>query len=122
VGVSDRGDTTAPLGIETVEADRDDWGHGWAWIAAACIAVLVALAWSVVALERTPPVDAGTVGGPSTGSLEATEPTPTPTTTSTTPSEPTVLPARPPADTSEADNGNGNGKNKGKSKGGKNKG
>jgi eukaryotic-like serine/threonine-protein kinase len=123
VAVSDPSDTTAPLGIETVEKDRDDKGHRWAWIAAACIAVLVALAWSVVVLERTPDADAGTVGGPSTASPEATESTPTsPTTATATQNEPTVLPARPSGDRTEADNGNGNGKGKSKGKGGKNKG
>jgi serine/threonine protein kinase len=124
VAVSDSSDTTAPRPpIGQVTTDRAESWHRWAWAAAACVAILVALAWSAVVLEVRPPVDqTGTVGGPSTAPSETTDPSPTsPTTASTTTSEPTVLSATPEGNTSEAHNSNGkdNGKGKNKGKGGK---
>jgi hypothetical protein len=95
VAVSDRDETTAlQPGIGTVQINRGESGHRWAWIAAACVAILVALAWSVVVLGRTPPVDqTGTDGSSATAPPEATNPTPTSPTTTSTAGEPAVGPA-----------------------------
>jgi hypothetical protein len=94
VAVSDRDETTAlPPGIGTVQIDRGKSGHRWAWITAACVAILVALAWSAVVLESTPVDQTGTDGSLVTAPPEATNPTPTLPTTTSTPSEPAVGPA-----------------------------
>ena len=117
VAVSDRDETTAlQPGIGTVQINRGESGHRWAWIAAACVAILVALAWSVVVLGNTPVDQTGTEGSSATAPPEATNPTPTSPTTTSTPGEPAVGPAGGLSDRAEADDGNGK-KGKGKDKG-----
>jgi eukaryotic-like serine/threonine-protein kinase len=119
VAVSDRDETTAPPpGIGTVQIDRGESGHRWAWITAACVAILVALAWSVVVLGNTPVDQTGTDGSSATAPPEATDPAPTSPATTSTPSEPAVGPAGGPGDRPEADTGNDKNKGKGKDKGG----
>ena len=117
VAVSDRDETTAPLpGIGTVQIGRGESGQRWAWITAACVAILVALAWSAVVLESTPVDQTGTDGSSATAPPEATNPTPTSPTTTSIPGEPAVGPAGGLGDRAEADDGNGK-KGKGKDKG-----
>jgi serine/threonine protein kinase len=118
VVVSDRDKTTAlPPGIGTVQMDRGESGHRWAWIAAACVAILVALAWSAVVLGSTPVDQTGTDGSSATAPPEATNPTPTSPTTTSAPGEPAVGPAGGLGETSGADDGNGKNKGKGKDEG-----
>jgi hypothetical protein len=116
--VSDHSETgEARPRIETVQMDRAESGHRWAWIAAACVAILVALAWSAVVLGSTPVDQTGTDGSSATAPPEATNPTPTSPTTTSTPGEPALQPAGTPGETSGADDGNGKNKGKGKDEG-----
>jgi serine/threonine protein kinase len=117
VATGDRGETTGTRRIGAAQVSQAGQGRRWAWVAAACGAILVASAGAGAMLGDPSPGEAGTEVRPPTASPDATRvSSASPTATPSTSTQPAAQPAGAPGDTSAKDNRNGKSDEKGNGK------